>query len=148
MARHATMRGRSFITASVLLAIITLTRPAGGTHPARPSFGVPDTMSTVRGTVRDSAEFAALKADWDADLFDGIPGLRRSGHGVQSVTGWRCFGRLVNGHPPTPIDVIDFRNLDWARNVRAHRVLDAPAPDGRKVSMFETAELGRTAKRA
>lgn len=82
------------------------------------------------GVFRDSAELAALKPDWDADLFDGIPGLRRDGHGVVPVTGWRCLVRLINGHPPTPIDREDVKRLGWVRSVVAiefyARATDAP----------------------
>jgi hypothetical protein len=227
MERHATRRGRLVVVAGAFMAILALTQSAGGAPPAAPAFGVPDTMSTVRGTVRDSAghpldsievyvmtsgqsartdaagryflsnlldgptrlrvrhvgwkpvdtvlvlerrrsmtvdfrlttrvslldtirvstsqdncaprnfygfncrrragvgvfrdsaELAALKPDWDADLFDGIPGLRRDGHDVKSVTGWRCLGRLINGRPPSPIDIVDFNRTDWAQHVRA-----------------------------
>lgn len=71
------------------------------------------------GVFRDSAELAALKPEWDADLFDGIPGLRRDGHGVIAVTHWRCLVRLFNGHPPTPIERIDARKLGYVKNVKA-----------------------------
>jgi hypothetical protein len=71
------------------------------------------------GVFRDSAELAALKPDWDADLFDGIPGLRRDGHGVLAVTHWRCISRLVNGRPPTPIERIDARRLGYVKDIVA-----------------------------
>jgi hypothetical protein len=71
------------------------------------------------GVFRDSAELAALKPDWDADLFDGIPGLRRDGHGVIAVTHWRCLVRLINGHPPTEYDRASARMLGWVKDVKA-----------------------------
>jgi hypothetical protein len=42
------------------------------------------------GVFRDSAELAALNPEYDADLFDGVPGLRRDGRDVIAVTHWRC----------------------------------------------------------
>ncbi len=71
------------------------------------------------GVFRDSAELAAIKPDWDADLFDGIPGLRRDGHNVIAVTHWRCLVRLINGHPPTPVEAIDARKLGYVKSVKA-----------------------------
>ncbi len=71
------------------------------------------------GVFRDSAEIAALKPDWDADLFDGIPGLRRDGHGVVAVTHWRCISRLINGHPPTLFDRESAKMLGWIKDVKA-----------------------------
>ena len=71
------------------------------------------------GVFRDSAELAALKPDWDADLFDGIPGLRRSEHGVIAVTHWRCLVRLINGHPPTWYDKASARMMGYVKTVKA-----------------------------
>lgn len=71
------------------------------------------------GVFRDSAELAALKPDYDADLFDGIPGLRRDGQGVIAVTHWRCVARLINGHPPTPYDLASAKMLGWVKDVKA-----------------------------
>jgi hypothetical protein len=71
------------------------------------------------GVFRDSAELAALKPDYDADLFDGIPGLRRDGHGVVAVTHWRCLVRLINGHPPTPYDRESAKMLGYVDGVKA-----------------------------
>lgn len=71
------------------------------------------------GVFRDSAELAALKPEWDADLFDGIPGLRRDGHGVVAVTHWRCLVRLINGHPPTLYDRVSARMLGYVKDIKA-----------------------------
>ena len=71
------------------------------------------------GVFRDSAELAALKPEYDADLFDGIPGLRRDGRTVMAVTHWRCLTRLVNGHPPTMYDKFSMRMLGYVKDVRA-----------------------------
>jgi hypothetical protein len=71
------------------------------------------------GVFRDSAELAALNPEYDADLFDGIPGLRRDGHNVRAVTQWRCLARLINGHPPTPYDRANARMLGYVKDVKA-----------------------------
>ena len=71
------------------------------------------------GVFRDSAELAALKPDNWADIFDGIPGLRRDGHGVIAVTHWRCLVYLVNGRPPTVYDWASSRRSDYVKDVRA-----------------------------
>lgn len=53
-----------------------------------------------------------------ADLFDGVPGLRREGRDVVATTGWRCVSYLVNGHPPMSIEAMMLSSLD-ARDVMA-----------------------------
>jgi hypothetical protein len=56
------------------------------------------------GAFRDSAELAALKPIYYADLFDGIRGVKRVpirlDMSVESTTGWRCILLLVNGRRP------------------------------------------------
>lgn len=71
------------------------------------------------GVFRDSAELAALEPEYVADLFDGIPGLRREGHNVKAVTRWRCISYLFNGHPPTALDRMTARMLSFPQDVVA-----------------------------
>jgi hypothetical protein len=71
------------------------------------------------GVFRDSAELAALTPNYKADLFDGMPGLRREGRDIKAVTRWRCLSYLVNGHPPTAYDRAMMRMLTFARDVVA-----------------------------
>ena len=56
------------------------------------------------GVFRDASEIAALTPIYFADLFDGIPGVKRVplrlDVGIQATTQWRCIAYLENGHPP------------------------------------------------
>jgi hypothetical protein len=56
------------------------------------------------GVFRDAKEIAALTPIYFADLFDGIPGLKRVplrlDEGIQATTQWKCIAYLENGHPP------------------------------------------------
>lgn len=69
------------------------------------------------GVFRDSAELAAMKPEYMADLFDGIPGRRRAGHNVRPTFGWRCVSYLVNGHRPTPFDVAEAKRSDYPKEI-------------------------------
>ncbi len=56
------------------------------------------------GYKRDYAELAALRPKYWADLFDGLPGVRRIPNGagdftVESTAGWRCLVELLDGRP-------------------------------------------------
>lgn len=56
------------------------------------------------GYKRDAAELAQLKPRYWADLFDGLPGVRRIPNGagdftVKPTIGWRCLVELVDGRP-------------------------------------------------
>lgn len=56
------------------------------------------------GYKRSAAELAALRPRYWADLFDGLPGVRRISNGagdftVEPTTGWRCLVELLNGRP-------------------------------------------------
>lgn len=56
------------------------------------------------GVFRDASEIAALTPIYFADLFDGIPGVKRVplrlDVGIQATTEWRCIAYLENGHLP------------------------------------------------
>jgi hypothetical protein len=77
------------------------------------------------GVFIDPATVDSLKPRYLADLFDGVPGLRRIGSVVVPTTGPRCITQLVNGHPPLPIDLIQLEGAD-ARFVVAVEVYTDP----------------------
>lgn len=57
-----------------------------------------------RGYKRDVVELMQLRPRYWADLFDGLPGVRRISNGagdftVEPTTGWRCLVELINGRP-------------------------------------------------
>ena len=70
------------------------------------------------GVFLDPATVNALNPRDLADLFDGVPGLRREGRDVVATIGWRCVSYLVNGHPPMSIEAMMLSSLD-ARDVMA-----------------------------
>jgi hypothetical protein len=56
------------------------------------------------GYKRNAEELAQLRPRYWADLFDGLPGVRRIGNGagdftVEPTIGWRCLVELINGRP-------------------------------------------------
>lgn len=59
---------------------------------------------TGLGVFRDASEIAALTPIYFADIFDGIPGVKRVplhlDVGIAATTQWRCIVYLENGHPP------------------------------------------------
>jgi hypothetical protein len=71
------------------------------------------------GVFRDSADLAAIKPDYWADMFDGMPGLRRDGHDVLAVTHWRCLVYLVNGRPPMVYDMVMKERPMYVNDVKA-----------------------------
>jgi hypothetical protein len=71
------------------------------------------------GVFRDSAELAALHPEYIADLFDGMPGLRRDGRGVQATTRWTCLYYLVDGHPPMSVERLMYGRPPWVKDVVA-----------------------------
>ena len=77
------------------------------------------------GVFIDPATVDSLKPRFLADLFDGVPGLRRIGNVVVPTTGPRCITELVNGHPPLPIDLLQLEGAD-ARFVVAAEVYTDP----------------------
>lgn len=71
------------------------------------------------GVFRDSAELAALKPEYIADMLDGIPGLRRVGNNAEATTRWRCLSILVDGHPPMPVEMMWYDTPWWVKNTVA-----------------------------
>ncbi|HEV8410232.1 MAG TPA: hypothetical protein VGQ30_06970, partial [Gemmatimonadaceae bacterium] len=71
------------------------------------------------GVYRDAAQIAALKPETLADMFEGIPGLRRDGAMLEATTRWRCLSFLVNGHPPMPSEKMWIREKWWLKNTVA-----------------------------
>jgi len=119
LARHATATV-NFVLAGRVSALDTIrVRTSQDDCAPRNFYGFACRRRAGVGVFRDSTELAAIKPEWDADLFDGIPGLRRDGHGVIAVTHWRCLVRLINGHPPTPVEGIDAHRLGYVKSVKA-----------------------------
>lgn len=60
--------------------------------------------SSRLGYKRTAAQLAELRPRYWADLFDGLPGLRRISNGagdftIEPTTGWRCLVELIDGRP-------------------------------------------------
>ncbi|MGH7654006.1 MAG: hypothetical protein ACREN6_05020, partial [Gemmatimonadaceae bacterium] len=70
------------------------------------------------GVFLDEARVDSLNPRYIADLFDGVPGLRREGRNIVATTGNRCVAYLFNGHPPMSIEAMGLSSLD-ARDVLA-----------------------------
>ena len=73
------------------------------------------------GIFIDPATVDSLNPRYLADLFDGVPGLRRIGKIVVPTTGPRCVTYLLNGHPPMAIELMGLATAD-ARDVIAVEV--------------------------
>jgi hypothetical protein len=71
------------------------------------------------GVFRDAAQLAALHPETIADLFDGVPGLRRMGAAIEATTRWRCLYYLIDGHPPMSVERINYAKLPWVKDVVA-----------------------------
>jgi hypothetical protein len=71
------------------------------------------------GVFRDAAQLAALHPETIADLFDGVPGLRRMGPGVEATTRWRCIYYLIDGHPPMSVERMTYASAPWVKDVVA-----------------------------
>ena len=119
LARHATATVNFRLSGRVSALDTIRVRTSQDDCAPRNFYGFACRRRAGVGVFRDSAELAALKPDWDADLFDGIPGLRRDGHSAIAVTHWRCLVRLINGHPPTEYDRASARMLGWIKDVKA-----------------------------
>jgi protocatechuate 3,4-dioxygenase beta subunit len=85
---------------------------------ARSFAGFSCRRKTSFGVFLDEEKVESLNPRYLADLFDGVPGLRREGQLVVATTGDRCVAYLVNGHPPTPIEAMEIGAHD-ARDVIA-----------------------------
>lgn len=72
-----------------------------------PMFNFEAFLCRIRSPVgykRSAVELAQLRPRYWADLFDGLPGVRRIGNGagdftVEPTIGWRCLVELINGRP-------------------------------------------------
>jgi hypothetical protein len=71
------------------------------------------------GVFRDAAQLAALHPETIADLFDGVPGLRRMGPGVEATTRWKCLYYLIDGHPPMSVERLNYAKEPWVKDVVA-----------------------------
>lgn len=90
------------------------------------------------GVFRDSAELAALKPEYIADMLDGIPGLRRVGNNAEATTRWRCLSILVDGHPPMPVEMMWYDTPWWVKNTVAIEFYEdaSTAPEWYRIFAF------------